>query len=253
MLTIKIPVALRIKVEIGANFLSHQVPKNQAKDMKQQILQTQTYKTKMNIKKLTSMLNSKEMLGKLQNEDFEDLELIDSDDEKKKSKNNGDSSSSNSASSQKRLKNKNNGKLVNKARFEQYQKVLKDRKNSLLNAVLSDAYHSKTKRKLADLIVKFDLKLERSKALENYSQSTAIVNQYGDESSVYSFYKTGQMFNMANGVSINKEKKKQKEQEEFDEVKERVQKQIEQDKIDKLQRMLSGNKRKNWAAEIRKI
>ena len=45
----------------------------------QAMLQTQNYKTKMNIKRLTAILSSKDMLAKLQSEDVQDLELVDSD------------------------------------------------------------------------------------------------------------------------------------------------------------------------------
>lgn len=49
-------------------------------------------------------------------------------------------------------------------------------------------------------------------ALKNYSESAAKANMIAD-GNVFQFYKTGQMFDLSCGVTLNKEVKRQREQE----------------------------------------
>lgn len=72
--------------------------------------------------------------------------------------------------------------MANRIRFENYYKsrVKKaqgrhegmgggEKRNSLLYQVMKEAEHSKPQRMLAELIMKYDLNIDREKAKEHYS------------------------------------------------------------------------------------
>ncbi|CDW91020.1 UNKNOWN [Stylonychia lemnae] len=221
------------KLEIGQNYLSHQVPRKQVSDMKQQMLNAKNYKSKINIRRLTTQLNQKQLQEQLKDENDDYLQKLI----------NGDRD---------QINQQNRAKFMrSNSQLDKYQRKLKEGKNSLLQVMLGDLDHNKSKKQVADLIVKFDMRLDRAKALRNYSLSTAMVSQFGD-GSAYTFYKTGQMFSLQNGVSLNKEKKRQEELQELETFREKIQKQIEDQKLQQLQRALTGQSKDEKRSTLNK-
>lgn len=76
----------------------------------------------------------------------------------------------------------------------------------------SHLHHNKTQRDLALLCARFDIVPKKDLALKNYSESAAKANMI-TSGNAFAFYKTGQMFDLPHGVTLNKEVKRQREQE----------------------------------------
>ena len=124
------------------------------------------------------------------------------------------------------------------SKYEEYKKEhTNGRNNSLLEVMLSGVEHNKQKKHLADLVIRYKMKLERSKVLQDYCHSKALANQYTGDKSMFSFYKTGNMFNNGSSrLALTKEVKLQKQIEDLRRFTSELEEQFKQDKLQKLHR-----------------
>ena len=74
-------------------------------------------------------------------------------------------------------------------------------------------FQTKREHALANLCTKYKSHPDRNKVFPEYSESKAIVSQFV-ENAGYQFYKTGQMFNIGKGITINRAVKKRLEKKE---------------------------------------
>ena len=87
-------------------------------------------------------------------------------------------------------------------------KKQRQKRNSLVETLMATgSYHNRAQRDLALLCTKYDIVPDKELAMKNYSDSMAKANQIVD-GSLFNYYKTGQMFDIAKGVTLNKELKK---------------------------------------------
>ena len=74
---------------------------------------------------------------------------------------------------------------------------------------MDDTYHNKRQRDIALLCMKYNIIPDREVALKNYSDSAFRANQVPN-GEAFQQYKSAQLFELTNGVFLNKQYRKQK-------------------------------------------
>jgi hypothetical protein len=81
-----------------------------------------------------------------------------------------------------------------------------------VETIMDDSYHNRNQKSLALICTQYNIVPDKHLAMKNYSESATRANQIGSDS-IFRVYKTGQLYDIAKGISLNKDVKQQREAE----------------------------------------
>ena len=92
---------------------------------------------------------------------------------------------------------------------------------------MDKSYHNQRQRQLARLCAFYDIIPDKESAAKNYSDSIAKANMVTGQP-IFNYYKKGYLFEIGNGISLNKDVKRQIESEKTSQLIQRAREEIEE-------------------------